>query len=215
MTFYVYDIPVGIKVRKGMRNVRIRVTREGEVTLSVPYGYPIEKAERFALEKYDWIKQNIEKAKQKPTFVIENGAILPVLGVKKRLIFVPSTRKSVEITSDAIIVRSSEKSFVPTAEKFLSDVLYDYLKQKVAYYEALTALKCSSFSVRKMRSKWGVCNTKTKELKFSLYLVFQPLENIDYVVLHEIAHLYRAAHDKKFYAFIARFMPDYKSRTGF
>ena len=76
-------------------------------------------------------------------------------------------------------------------------------------------LECSSFCVRKMRSKWGVCNTKTKELKFSLFLVFQPLDNIDYVVLHEIAHLYRAAHDKKFYAFIERFMPDYKSRMKF
>ena len=215
MIFNVYDIPIEIKIKKNMRNVRIRVSRDGAVTLSVPYGYPIEKAERFALEKYDWIKKNIEKAKKKPSYVIENGASIPVLGVKKQLIFVPAMRKSVEATDDAIIVRSSEKSFIPTVEKYLSGVLYDYLTQKVAYYEALTALKCSLFRVRKMRSKWGVCNTKTKELKFSLFLVFQPLENIDYVVLHEIAHLYRAAHDKKFYSFIGKFMPDYKSKMKF
>lgn len=215
MIFNVYDIPVEIKIKKNMRNVRIRVSRDGAVTLSVPYGYPVERAKQFAFDKYEWIKANVEKAEKKPSFVIENGAILPILGKNKQLIFIPSARKSVEERDDCIIVKASEKSFVATAEKYLSGVLHDYLAQKIEYYQALTALECSSFGVRKMRSKWGVCNTKTKELKFSLFLVFQPLENIDYVVLHEIAHLYRAAHDKKFYAFIGRFMPDYKSRMKF
>lgn len=215
MIFKVYDIPAEIRIKKNMRNVRIRVSRDGKVTLSVPYGYPIERAKNFAFDKYEWIKKNVEKAGKKPSFVIENGAILPVLGKEKRLVFIPSARKSVEEREDCIIVKSSEKSLVATTEKHMASVLYDYLSEKIKYYQTQTMLECSSFCVRKMRSKWGVCNTKTKELKFSLFLVFQPLDNIDYVVLHEIAHLYRAAHDKKFYAFIERFMPDYKSRMKF
>lgn len=215
MIFNVYDIPVEIKIKKNMLNVRIRVSRNGAVTLSVPSLYSVERAKKFALDKYDWIKTNVEKAEKKPKYTIENGAVLPVLGNNKRLVFIPSTRKSVEERDDCIIVKSSEKSFVSTVEKYLSAVLYGYLAQKIEYYQALTKLECSSFSVRKMRSKWGVCNTKTKALTFSLFLVFQPLDNIDYVILHEIAHLYRAAHDKKFYAFIGEFMPDYKSRMKF
>lgn len=48
---------------------------------------------------------------------------------------------------------------------------------------------------------------------FALMLAFRPEECIDYVVLHEIAHLKYRRHDRNFYGFIARFMPDYKARV--
>ena len=215
MTTLINGIPVEFITRRGMKNVRVRVDRNAKVTVSAPEGYPLEKARRFALEKFDWIAKNVEKARKKPSPDIRDGAVLPVLGENKKFVFVIGTRKKVALSGDEIVVTASEKSLLSAAEKYLSERLTEYLRERINYYQRLTGLLCSRFSVGKMRSRWGVCYTETKALKFSLALVFQPLENIDYVVLHELAHLYRAAHDKTFYAFIARFMPDYKSRMKF
>jgi hypothetical protein len=61
-----------------------------------------------------------------------------------------------------------------------------------------------------MRSLWGSCNTRTRALNFNLKLIFQDVKCVDYVVLHELAHLKYPRHDYAFYGFVARFMPDYK-----
>ena len=61
-----------------------------------------------------------------------------------------------------------------------------------------------------MRTRWGTCNVKTKKLWFSVQLAQKPPECLDYVIVHELAHLLERGHNKRFYALLDQFMPGWR-----
>ena len=75
-----------------------------------------------------------------------------------------------------------------------------------------TSLFPASLKIKKMRSRWGSCNYIKKSITLNLELIKQKESFIEYVVLHEIAHLAHPNHGKGFHAFLKNHMPDYKLR---
>ena len=65
-----------------------------------------------------------------------------------------------------------------------------------------------------MKSRWGSCNFKKGTLNFNLYLIDQPVECIEYVVMHEFAHLIQPDHSPAYHALITALMSDWKARKA-
>ena len=72
--------------------------------------------------------------------------------------------------------------------------------------------KINRVVVRKMITRWGSCNSRKGYINLSLNLIEKAPELVEYVVLHELAHLIYPHHQKSFYDFIAGLMPDFKTR---
>lgn len=85
------------------------------------------------------------------------------------------------------------------------------IDEKVKYYSRLTGLFPTGVKITKAKKRFGSCSPKNS-LCFSCYLLRYPEKAIDYVVLHEIAHIKHHNHKKDFYELIAYYMPDYKQR---
>lgn len=69
-----------------------------------------------------------------------------------------------------------------------------------------------TIKVKDMRSRWGSCISSKKILTFNVHLMEYPLPAAEYVVAHEFTHFLQANHSARFYAELARYMPDYKQR---
>ena len=87
----------------------------------------------------------------------------------------------------------------------------EILPEKIAYYSSLTGLVPTALKVTSAKTRFGSCSPKNS-LCFSYLLMRYPDEAIDYVVLHEIAHIKYKNHSKQFYSLIEKYMPDYKKR---
>ncbi len=85
------------------------------------------------------------------------------------------------------------------------------LPSKVDYYSKIMGVMPISVSVNKAKTRFGSCSSKGK-INFSCRLMAFPNEAIDYVVVHELAHLKHLNHSKDFWNFVGRFIPDYKER---
>lgn len=85
------------------------------------------------------------------------------------------------------------------------------LPGKVAHYAAVMGVTPASVKITAARTRFGSCSGKNG-LCFSLYLMQYPEEAIDYVVVHELAHIRHHDHSAAFYAEVAKVMPDYKER---
>ena len=85
------------------------------------------------------------------------------------------------------------------------------LPERVAYFARLTGLRPTGLKITAAKTRFGSCSAKNS-ICLSFYLCGYPEAAIDYVVLHELAHICYKNHGKAFYAFIARYMPDYKER---
>lgn len=87
------------------------------------------------------------------------------------------------------------------------------LPQKVEYYAKIMGVKPKSVKITSAHSRFGSCSGDNA-ICFSYILMRYPEEAIDYVVVHELAHIRHHNHSRSFYAFVGKFLPDYKKREA-
>ena len=117
--------------------------------------------------------------------------------------------KAKEKVSAAIKNRPPEPTCAEINE--LKQKAREIIPDRVAYYSELTNLKPTAIKITSAKKRFGSCSGKNS-LCFSYLLMRYPQKAIDYVVLHEIAHIKHKNHSKQFYSFIEKYMPDYKER---
>lgn len=83
------------------------------------------------------------------------------------------------------------------------------LPEKVKRYSEIMGVTPTAVRINSAKTRYGSCSGKNS-INFSLYLMDKDERFIDYVVVHELAHIKHHNHSKDFYSFIERFMPDYK-----
>ncbi len=87
----------------------------------------------------------------------------------------------------------------------------NYVPGRVAYFSKQMGVTPTAVHYSKARTRFGSCSGKDS-ITFSLRLMEYPLPAIDYVVVHELAHIRHKDHSKAFYQFVASVLPDYKQR---
>lgn len=88
----------------------------------------------------------------------------------------------------------------------------DIFKERLDYnYNNFSeSIPYPSLKIRKMTTRWGVCNTKLKTVTLNLELIKRETKYLDYVIIHELSHLIEANHSSKFWKIVEKNCPDYK-----
>ena len=95
--------------------------------------------------------------------------------------------------------------------KYLKAKAKEVLSVKIEYYSSVMGVVPNGFKVTSAQKRFGSCSGENS-LCFSYMLMLYPDEAIDYVVVHELAHIRHHNHSRDFYSFIKSVMPDYKHR---
>lgn len=103
------------------------------------------------------------------------------------------------------------KTYSDDEIKLLRKKAKEIIPQKVEYYANIMQVQPASVKINSAKKRYGSCSG-SNNLNFSLYLMDKDEKFIDYVVVHELAHIRHHNHSKDFYKFIEQFMPDYKER---
>ena len=155
----------------------------------------------------------MEGVPEQAAHTYETGDALMLWGEAYPLTFLPDRQKSLSFSGDRVILTMPAASDYKTRSAF---VRAEYKKRllralhiRLPYWERETGLVSREVHVREMKSRWGSCNTATRSLNFNLALILHPAECLDYVIVHELAHLRYARHDEDFWALVGRFIPDY------
>ena len=115
------------------------------------------------------------------------------------------------------ILRYRERTAVPPPSEAEIELLRERAKRelppKIAHYAAKMGVTPTGFRVTAAKTRFGSCSPKDS-LSFSLYLMQWPDEAIDYVVVHELAHILHKNHSPAFHAEVSRILPDHKARRA-
>lgn len=128
------------------------------------------------------------------------------LGKKYNLVLINS--KEITLGLETILYNNSEnlhKWLVKQANSiFLEELnkMYNIFPINIPY---------PSLTIRKMKTRWGVCNTKTKRVTLNLELIKKDLKYLDYVIVHELAHLVYPNHQHEFWSLVGQVIPNYKA----
>lgn len=93
----------------------------------------------------------------------------------------------------------------------LADEALRVIPDRVAHFAPLVGVTYGRITVRNQRTRWGSCSSKGN-LNFNCLLMLAPPGILDYVVVHELCHRKEMNHSPKFWAEVAKVMPDYKER---
>ena len=206
MTDLVYDV-----VYSRRKTIALSLGVEGALTVRAPFHTSRAVIEDVILRHRKWIiakQQQLAAAKTAyPAFNIADGAVLPYLG----------ERLTLHMTENTEIVRSGNALFLkPQTSKseltaWLKAQLRPILEDCVDRFSRQMDVRPTGLTVTSAKTRWGSCSPINR-LSFSFRLAFCPIEVIDYVVVHELAHIRYKNHGQQFWQQVAAIIPEYRLR---
>lgn len=215
MQIVVSNISVEV-IKKNIKNMHLSVLPpDGRVRVSAPTQLTDEAITMFVRTKLGWIKKQQEKFQlqlRQSERQYVSGETLYVWG-KQYFLQVEYSYKgnALTLSGDKAILTVRKESSPKQRESFVNEWYRNLLKQEVAKYlpkwEKTTGLYCSSWQSKYMTTKWGTCNPTSKKIWLNLQLAKKPIECLEYVILHELAHLKAHNHGPEFTAILDQYMP--------
>lgn len=98
----------------------------------------------------------------------------------------------------------------PEAEELRAELRARVEPMLAEWAERMGLLPVPPYIIRRMTSRWGTCNVKTRRITFALELARRDDEKLEYVVVHELAHLIEIGHNQRFYAVMDRHLPEWR-----
>lgn len=201
-------------IRSRRRTIAILVQRDGKVVVRAPLSAPEIWIRQFVESKAGWISaKKAEAAKMAPgtanKFSAREGFLF--LGQEYALNVVPGQRAALRFEQGFFLSKNHLPAAPALFESWYRAAARRVLGERVRLYAEQFGLRYAKIRITGARTRWGSCSS-TGTLSFSWRLVMAPLEVVDYVVLHELAHLKVQNHSAAFWAEVARMLPQYKLR---
>lgn len=205
---------------KNVKNINLHITRNGEIVVSCNAYVPLKKVDEFVGIKCQWILEKMRMIQQQQKILHDNQRFL-FLGKSYPIKTVLSKTSGVRLREGICMIykRESEDEYKILLQ-YEKEMAQKILKQKMKeVYEKMShdyIINEPALKIRKMTSRWGSCIPKKNQITLNSQLIHYQERFIDYVVIHEYAHLIQPNHSKAFYVIIEKYMPDYKevSKNG-
>ncbi len=202
---------VKITKKRGLKRMTLSVKAGGEIRMSIPYSVSFFAAEKFIIEKRNWIKKSqkriSEKENQKTVFSPETDFSTKF----HNLFFIKADKPKIEVSKTEIrVFYPSEKIF--KQENFQEYIRYGiietlrseaktYLPERTDFLAKKFGFNYEKVSVRNAKTRWGSCSGKNN-ISLNIHLMRLPDELRDYVILHELCHTVEKNHGKNFWTLL-------------
>lgn len=212
--YFSYDI----KFQK-RKTLSVYVLVDGRVEVRAPLGMAQKHIVGFVEKKSSWIVRTRQQQLQRTQWktAIEPGAAVWFLGTPRTLAVRSGNYGSVLCDANSITVTARDPWSLPRLSRQLNDWYRDQARQIFGERLLLACqrfpgiLQAPELRLRTMRRRWGSCSSKGR-VTLNTELVKLPMTLIDYVIAHELCHLFEFNHSKKFYELLEFVMPDWKAR---
>ena len=208
-------------IKKRVKTVRVTVLPpDGKVRVTAPRLFPEALIRAFLTERADWIRKHqtaIRKKHANEPRRFETGETVMLFGTAYPLVVKEHQKKNgVTLENGRVVLSLRTDADAKRREAILNDWYRERLRTEIEHLMPLwserTGLVPSGWIIRNMTSRWGTCNTRSGRITLNLQLVKYPLPCLEYVILHELAHLHFRGHGADFKAFLDACMPSWKSR---
>ncbi len=205
--------------RSKRKTVSLIVERTGAIRVLAPLKYPEQSIIQFICDKQNWIRKKIlaleADTKNRPTF--KEGSHIEFMGHTLRIAYHVVKKKSDAFIclADGVIhynsCEFSSESMLVDTERWYRQQAVMLFQERVVHLGAMMDRKPTKISIKTQHKRWGSCTSKGHIL-LNWRLILAPIEVIDYVILHELCHLYHLDHSKRFWDLVSSMDPHYADK---
>jgi len=212
------DITI-LVTRKEIRNVHLSVhPPDGRVTLVAPTSTRLEVARAYAISKLGWIRDRqaelLAQAREAPRRYVDRES--HYLWGRRYLLTViekdakPSVRLDHRTITMTVRPGSSESKREAVMQAWHRRLLHEALVPLIAKWQARLGVTISGYFLQRMKTKWGSCNHRARNIRINTELVKKPKDLLEYVVVHEMLHFIEPTHNPRFLALLEEHYPTWR-----
>ena len=192
-------IDVEVVRKKGKRTMSLKINRKtGLPQLSIPFLCPLFVAKSFVQSHAIWLKKSVETTPSKQYFYA--GMKLSVLG-QEVIVVHTNERCATHIEDGKLIVSGVPEHLHRRVKDYIKKQAYDYICIKAFETAKSAGRNISKITIRDTSSRWGSCSS-SRGLSFCWRLALAPTFVLDYVIIHEVAHLSYMDHSALFWGHV-------------
>ena len=207
-------------VRSRRKTASIYIERDGKVSVLVPEKLTARQVDDILESKRKWIYQSLAEWQDLNANRIQrdyvNGEGFLYLGRTYRLKLVSDLPEPLMLKDGYFCLRATKGS-APDADAVFREFYRvkgaTRIPPRVAYFQAKMGVKSKSIKIMELKHRWASCTTNGN-LNFHWKCMMAPLTIIDYIVVHELAHLIHSNHSAKFWNEVDKVMPDFQDRKN-
>lgn len=207
-------------IKKKVKRITIKVQDEKTIEIVAPKYVSDSYIRTLLIEKREWIERKLKEIGERKQNIsqLNEGDMIFYLGKKYRLHLIKSS-KNIALFKDGIMTlymidtdnfqlkqeilniwyrNKGKEIFLPILQKYLN----------------LTGKTIERVSIKTIKTRWGSCNPALHTINLNSEMLKKDIKFIEYVILHEIAHLTHPNHSQDFYSYVAKFMPDWQERKS-
>ena len=192
------EYPIEI-IRKNNKNTYLRV-KDGKIIITTNYLTSLTTINKLIKNNTAFIDKALNKNNQK-----KEDDSFKLFGNSYDIIY---GFNDTEIDNNKIYTKDNK-----SLNKYLSKYIYNIYEERINYYYSLFEenIPIPNLKIRKMTSRWGVCNIKNHNVTLNLELSKYNIECLNYVIVHELSHFIHPNHSKEFWLLVGKYYPNYKN----
>lgn len=210
-------------VFKDVKNVHLSVyPPNGHVRIAAPSRMSLDTIRVYAISRLDWIRKQQKKLREQERespreyldreshyvwgrrylLQIDEADAAPKVQLKHRRMVLQVRPGASEETKQAVVA------------KWYRDQLRMALPELLQVWEPKVGARVARIFVQKMKTKWGSCNAETRSIRLNSDLAKKPIQCLEYILVHELAHLLERHHNDRFVALMDRLMPQWRQHRA-
>lgn len=193
--------PITIHHRPRNRNTYITITQEGEVCVRTPLK-DSKRIREIIKHKEEWITSKLGTILSRPSNAHTLGETIHFRGELMRLDQLPLLHEKIQKSKNTLHI---EKHYT----QFYKNEAALTLPSRITHYARKMGLYPSEIRFKKMRRRWGSCNSEGV-VTLNIHMMQLSYEHMDYIIVHELAHLKHMNHSKEFHALVRSILSNEK-----
>ncbi len=200
--------------RSNRKTLSLKINEAGEVIVYAPLLLPKTLINQFIKKHEAWINKHLQRINQRNIAFTQkqfiDGEEFLYIGNKYQLITTYTTPKNLIIFNQKNFLLNPEvKDPLTLFKSWYKEQAQTIFQEQVQYHSKLMNLIPTDIKLSNAKTRWGSCNTKNL-IRLNWKLIMAPLSIINYVIIHELAHINQKNHSKTFWEIVQNFDPEYK-----